>query len=238
MKKMIGVVPKGELWDMQKSNMSDVYSIGNNYCKRVQEIGALPVAVTPVDGRLTKEALALYDGYVVQGGSTFYPYHYQIIHDAVENGKRYLGICLGEQMIQSYFMIRKAVEERGYEGDLLEAILAFRKEHGSRFPTLQKVEGHRSEMTERGKEDEAKHDVNVVPGTILHRLLGRETVRAASYHNMNVPADKTVLTVNAWSAKGDNVVEGVELAPNILGVQFHPEVDDLLPEVFTFLVEE
>lgn len=238
MKKVIGVVPKGELWNMEKSNMSDNYLVGNNYCKRVLEAGALPVAVTPVDGWLPKEALELYDGYIVQGGSTIFPYHYQIMHDAVENGKRYLGICLGEQLIQSYFALRHAVEEQGYEGDLPEAIVAYRDAAGDRFSSLEKVEGHRSQPMTRGGEDEAKHDVNVVPGTILHRLLGRETMRAASFHSYHVPADRTELTVNAWSAKGDGVVEGVERAPNILGVQPHPEVDDLLPEIFTFLTEE
>lgn len=238
MKKVIGIVPKGTLWKTEESNFSDVYEVGNNYCKRVKEAGAIPVAVTPVDGRLSQDALALYDGYVVQGGSTFYPYHYQIIHDAVENGKRYLGICLGEQLIQSYFALRRAVEEQGYEGDLLEAILAFRKAQGGKYSTLEKVAGHRAGFVARGSEDEAKHDVHVVEGTILHRLLGRNTVRAASYHDLHVPPDRTILTVNAWSAKGDNVVEGVEFAPNILGVQFHPEVDDLLPEVFRFVIEE
>ena len=238
MKKVIGIVPKGKLWKMEESNFSDLYEVGNNYCKRVQEAGAIPVAVTPVDGWLSEEAFALYDSYVVQGGSTFYPYHYQIIHDAVENGKRYLGICLGEQLIQSYFTMRKAVEEQGYEGSLIEAILSFRKAQGSKYSTLEKVAGHRAELVARGSEDEAKHDVYVVPGTILHRLVGRENVRAASYHDLHVPADRTILTVNAWSAKGDHVVEGVELAPNILGVQFHPEVDDLLPEAFRFLTEE
>ena len=237
MKKVIGIVPKGKLWKPEESCFSDVYEVGDNYCKRVQEAGAIPVAVTPVDGWLSQEALALYDGYVVQGGSTFFPYHYQIIHDAVENGKRYLGICLGEQLIQSYFTMRKAVEEQGYEGDLLEAILAFRKAQGGKYSTLEKVEGHRAGKVARGCEDDAKHDANVVPGTILHRLLGRETVRAASYHDLHVPPARTCLTVNAWSAKGDHVVEGVELAPNILGVQFHPEVDELLPELFTFVVE-
>lgn len=238
MKKIIGIVPKGKLWNKEESNFSDVYEVGDNYCKRVQEAGAIPVAVTPVDGRLSREALALYDGYVVQGGSTFYPYHYQIIHDAVENGKRYLGICLGEQLIQSYFAMRRAVEEQGYEGDLLEAILAFRKAQRGNYSTLEKVEGHRAGKVARGHEDEAKHDVNVVPGTILHRLVGRETVRAASYHDLHVPPCRTCLTVNAWSARGDEVVEGVELAPNILGVQFHPEVDEMLPELFAFVVEE
>lgn len=238
MRKVIGIVPKGKLWKMEESNFSDVYEVGDNYCKRVREAGAIPVAVTPVDGRLSDEALALYDGYVVQGGSTFYPYHYQILHDAVENGKRYLGICLGEQLIQSYFTMRRAVEEQGYEGSLIEAILAFRKAQGGKYSTLEKVEGHRAGRVARGSEDEAKHDVHVVPGTILHQLVGRETVRAASYHDLHVPAHRTCLTVNAWSAKGDDVVEGVELAPNILGVQFHPEVDGLLPELFAFVVEE
>ncbi len=238
MKKIIGVVPKGELWDMEKSTMTDVYNVGNNYCKRVLEAGAIPVAVTPVDGWLPKEALNLYDGYIVQGGARFFPYHYQIIHDAVENGKRYLGICLGEQLIQSYFALRRAVEDRGYEGDLLEAIFAYKEEVGKTFSSLEKVEGHRAGPMTRGGEDAAKHDVNVVPGTILHRLLGRDTMRAASYHNLHVPPERTELTVNAWSALGDGVVEGVERAPNILGIQPHPEVDGLLPEVFTFLTEE
>ena len=238
MKKIIGIVPKGELWDMEKSTMSDVYQVGNNYCKRVLEAGAIPVAVTPVDGWLPKEALKLYDGSIVQGGARFFPYHYQIMHDAVEKGKRYLGICLGEQLIQSYFTLRRGVEARGYEGDLLEAIFAYKNELGKQFTSLQRVQGHRSAPMTRGWEDAAKHDISVVPGTILHRLLGRDTMRAASYHDLHVPADRTMLTINAWSAKGDGVVEGVELAPNILGVQPHPEVDDLLPEIFAFLSAE
>ena len=237
MKKRIGVVPQGDLWVMEKSTMSDFYKVGNNYCKRVLEAGAIPVAVTPVDGWLPEEALSLYDGYIVQGGADFFPYHYQIMHDAVENGKRYLGICLGEQLIHSYFAMRRAVEEQGYEGDLPHAIVAYRKAQGSNHSTLAKVEGHRAGPMTRGGEDTAKHDVNVVPGTILHRLLGRDTLRAASYHYLHIPPERTELTVNAWSALGDGVVEGVERAPNILGIQSHPEVDGLLPEIFTFLTE-
>ena len=54
MKKVIGIVPKGKLWKMEESNFSDVYEVGNNYCKRVLEASAIPVAVTPVDGRLSQ----------------------------------------------------------------------------------------------------------------------------------------------------------------------------------------
>lgn len=233
MKRRIGVVPKSQLFDMTQSNMSDTYILGNNYCKRVLEAGAIPLCVTPVDNWVPEETLAMFDGYIVQGGDDYYPYHFQIVHDAVINRKPYLGICLGEQLIYAYFTLRQMVQERGYQGDLVKAICSLLEERGPSFSVLEPVSGHRSERAARGNEDAAKHDVSVVPGTILHRLVGRSTVRAASFHNLNVPPSQKLLTVNAWSA--DGVVEGVEYADHMLGVQFHPEVDDLLPEIFSFL---
>ena len=68
--------------------------------------------------RLPEEALELCDGFLVQGGSEFYLYHFQIIHHAVTRGKKYLGICLGQQLIYVYFELRRRVLEIGYEGAL------------------------------------------------------------------------------------------------------------------------
>ena len=65
--------------------------------------------------------------------------------------------------------------------------------------------------------------------------MGRTYLRAASFHRLQVPPSQEFLTVNAWSA--DGVVEGVEYADHMLGVQFHPEVDGLLPEIFNFLTQ-
>lgn len=233
MKNRIGVVPKSLLFDMTKSNMNDVYHLGNNYCKRVLEAGAIPLCVTPVDNWIPEETLAMYDGYIVQGGYDYYPYHFQIVHDAVIHHKPYLGICLGEQLIYAYFALRKMVVEQGYEGDLVKAICALLESRGPAFSVLEPVQGHLSASMPRGGEDAAKHDVSVVPGTVLHRLVGRTTIRAASFHRLQVPPSQEFLTINAWSA--DGVVEGVEYADHMLGVQFHPEVDDLLPEIFSFL---
>jgi gamma-glutamyl-gamma-aminobutyrate hydrolase PuuD len=62
-------------------------------------------------------------------------------------------------------------------------------------------------------------------------------MRLCTFHEKSVPSNQTLLSINAWPALGDRVVEGVEYGDNILGVQGHPEVDDLLPELFQFLAE-
>ena len=233
MANIIGIVPKGELYT-EDTNMKDRYYLLNNYIKRVTEAGGAAVGVAPVDGWVPRQTLELFDGFVVQGGSQYFPYHFQIVHHAVETGKPYLGICLGMQIIRSYFEIRRRVEAAGYEGDLLQAI--WNLQCNKDFDTLGSVEGHFNPLAPRGREDEAKHKVNIVPGTLLHRLMGRKQIVGASYHHSCVPADESFLTVNAWAE--DGTVEGVEYGKNILGVQFHPEVDEKLPELFAFLMEE
>ena len=238
MGKIIGVVPAAILGDQTKSNMNDYYKMGNNYAKRVLEAGCVPIGMVPVDYWLTEEALDLCDGFIVQGGDEFYAYHFQVIHHAIAHGKKYLGICLGEQLIYVYLELKRRVEERGYEGDLIKAICDYIGEQGSNFTVQEKVEGHRSGAMPRGQEDVAKHDVNIVPGTLLHRVLGRDTMRVASFHYLDTPPTQKLVTINAWSAKGDGVVEGTEYGENILGVQGHPEVDDLLPEIFAFLAKD
>lgn len=236
---IIGIVPSSSLGDMTKSTMSDHYKVENNCTKRVKEAGGIPIGMAPVDNWLSEEALELCDGFVVQGGAEFYPYHYQVIHHAVTHGKRYLGLCLGEQLIYVYFALRKMVEERGYEGDdVVKAICELLDEKGPGFSVQQRVTGHRSGPMKRGEEDAAKHDVNIVPGTLLHHVLGRDTMRLASFHDLNTPPEQSLVTINSWSAKGDGVVEGTEYGNKILGVQGHPEVDDLLPELFRFVTAE
>lgn len=238
MGKVIGVVPAAFLGDQALSNKDDYYKVCNNYAKRVLEAGCVPIGMAPVDYWLTEEALDLCDGFIVQGGNEFYAYHFQVIHHAITHGKRYLGICLGQQLIYVYLELKRRVEERGYEGDLIKAICAYLEEQGPNFSVQEKIPGHRSESMPRGNEDVAKHDVNIVPGTLLHRVLGRDTMRIASFHDLDTPPTQKLVTINAWSAKGDGVVEGTEYGENILGVQGHPEVDELLPELFRFLTEE
>ena len=238
MGKVIGIVPLGDLFNLEKSTMYDIYRIENNCSKRVAEAGGTPVSLAPVDGWVSEKALDLCDGFLVQGGAIMFPYHFQVVHHAVTYGKRLLGICLGEQLIYCYFLLRKAVEEKGGADDLVKAIYAMYKDKNRGFTLLDTVEGHWSKAMTRGQEDDVKHDIDVVPGTNLCRVLNRDVFRGASYHHMRIPAQQDIVTVNAWAADNSETVEGIEYGDNILGVQCHPEVDALLPEVFRFLVEK
>ena len=238
MKKKIGVVPKAKFGDSSASNMVDYYYLGNNYVKRVTDAGCIPIGIAASDGWVAEELLDLRDGFLVQGGQEFSPYHFQIIHHAVTKEKRYLGICMGQQLIYAYFELRRRVEARGYTGDLVKAICEYLDEQGPDFSVLEAVPNHYSELLPRGSEDATKHDVNIVPGTLLHRVLGEDTMRIASFHYLQTPPAQKLLPIKAWSAKGDGFVEGSEYGDHILGVQGHPEVDDLLPELFQFLAED
>ena len=238
MKKIIGVAPAAFIGGGNESCMQDYYKLGNNYTKRLTEAGCLPIGLAPADNRLSEEALEMCDGFLVQGGAEFYPYHFQIIHYAITHKKRYLGICIGQQLIYVYLKLRRIVEERGYEGDLIDAICKYISEQPSDFTVQKHVTGHRNEHPKRGEEDVAKHDVNIVPGTLLHRVVGKDTIRLCSFHRLATPSDQELVTVNAWSALGDGVVEGTEYSDHILGVQGHPEADELLPEIFKFLTRD
>lgn len=80
--------------------------------------------------------------------------------------------------------------------------------------------------------------MDIVRGTLLHKVLGRDKMRLCSFHDLNTPPTQTLVTINAWSSLGDGVVEGTEYGDNVLGVQGHPEADNLLPELFNFLIKD
>lgn len=237
MKKIIGIVPGVQEGDMTQNCMSRHYKIGNTYSSRLAAIDCIPIGLAPSDYYLSEAQLDLCDGFLFMGGDAYYPYHFQVIHHAITRNKRYLGICLGEQVIYSYFETLRLAKEYGYTGDELQMVLDFRRDHPKERKVVPTVPGHCYDRVPLEQSDKAKHDIHIVPGTILHRLLGRDTARIASFHNLAVPADQPYCTVNAWSALGDGVVEGLEYGENILSIQGHPEIDDLMPEIFTFLTD-
>jgi putative glutamine amidotransferase len=71
--------------------------------------------------------------------------------------------------------------------------------------------------------DQPGHDIAVVPGTLLHRIVGAATMRVNSAHHQAVRDAGPQAMVNARAP--DGVVEGIEAPARrfCLGVQWHPE---------------
>ncbi|MCR9215052.1 MAG: gamma-glutamyl-gamma-aminobutyrate hydrolase family protein [Proteobacteria bacterium] len=70
---------------------------------------------------------------------------------------------------------------------------------------------------------EAGHIVNIVPDTLLHRIVGTETLDVNSAHHQAAKDVSDNITVNALAP--DGVIEGIEDSKYrfCLGVQWHPE---------------
>jgi putative glutamine amidotransferase len=70
---------------------------------------------------------------------------------------------------------------------------------------------------------EPGHSVAVTPGTLLHRITGRDTLEVNSAHHQAAKDEPAGLVVNAVAP--DGVIEGIESPAHsfCLGVQWHPE---------------
>lgn len=231
MSAVIGIVPTARLFDTEDP-YQDRYSFVNNYVKRVRENGGVPLGVLSADGYTAEETLALCRGFLLCGGNKLWPYHLQVVEHAVRHNKPMLGICLGMQAICAYFRVREEAEKRGWGGDSLALFEAMKRE---RFMFNLPVDGHWDVAITRSNTAQTKHPVDILPGTRLHGMLGAR-VMGATLHRYRVNGLAAGLSAVAYSA--DGTIEGIEGGPNILGVQFHPEVEREMDALFLDLVKK
>ena len=87
----------------------------------------------------------------------------------------------------------------------------------------------------RGREAETKQPVHLVPGSLIHRLTGKDTIMAGSFHNFVISPPPAPLTVTGTAS--DGTIDVIEYGEKILGVQFHPEIDRELLPIFDILFQ-
>ena len=228
MKRIVGIVPTARLFETD-DYYQDNYVFVNNYGLRVWQNGGVPMGVLAGDGLAFEEALDRCDALLICGGGKIFPYHFQAVHHAVVQGKPLLGICLGMQVIHSYFVVADEAKRRG-ETDLMALYDKMKRE---KYMFTHPVAHHWDVHMVRGHIDETKHDVRVVPHTLLERLAGPGTIRGATMHRYAVGQPSDQLTVSGYA--GDGVIEALEYGDRVLGVQFHPEVDRTFDALFEFL---
>ncbi len=194
------------------------YALRANYTDAIASSGGLPVAL-PHDPSLAAAMLDRLDGLVVTGGAfDVSPALYgaidvhptvtlkdrrtaaelALVQGALARDMPVLGICGGEQLL--------AVALGGTLIQHIPDSVADALEHEQPNPR-----------------DEPGHAVAVMPGTLLHRIVGSATMQVNSAHHQAVATPGPDATVNAVAP--DGVVEGVEDGRYrfCLGLQWHPE---------------
>jgi putative glutamine amidotransferase len=187
------------------------------YADAVRAAGGLPVGLPCGDPPLAGEYLTLCDALLVAGGDFDIPperygetrrrgcgparpertdFEADLAEAALATGLPVLGICGGMQLLN---VVRGGSLHQHLPDDLGVS-------HEQPAP-----------------KDAPSHDVTVVPGTLLARLCGLESLAVNSTHHqaVNRPGSGVVVT----GRSPDGVVEAIEIEghPFALGVQWHPE---------------
>jgi putative glutamine amidotransferase len=194
------------------------YALRQNYCDAVARAGGLPVPL-PHEPELAAEYLSRLDGLLITGGafdvdpSLFgasirhatvktkdrrTAFEYAITRGAIEADKPVLGICGGQQLMNVVL-----------GGTLIQHIP---DEIANPLPHEQP-----------NPRTEAGHNVKIVAGTLLHRVVRELELPVNSAHHQAVKDVGQGIVVNAVAP--DGVIEGIEDPRRrfVIGVEWHPE---------------
>jgi len=194
------------------------YALRQNYCGAVADVGGLPLPL-PHEPELADAYLDGIDGLLVTGGAFDVDpalfgdatkhatvktkdrrtaFEHAMVKGALARDMPILGICGGEQLLNV-----------ALGGTLHQHV-------PDAFPNGLAHE-QPNPRTEPG------HAVDVVPGTLLHRVVGATRMNVNSAHHQAVKDVGPGVVVNAKAP--DGVIEGIEHPGKrfCLGVEWHPE---------------
>jgi len=194
------------------------YALRENYADAVTAAGGLPLPL-PHEPDRAEDYLNLIDGLVITGGafdvdpSLFgagdrHPtvitkdrrtaFELAVTRGALERDMPVLGICGGQQLLHVVL-----------GGQLIQHI-------PDEVPEALAHE-------QPNPRDEPGHGVAVKPDTLLHRIVGRDSLEVNSAHHQAAKGEPDGVVINAVAP--DGVIEGIEATGKsfCLGVQWHPE---------------
>ena len=197
--------------------LSPWYALRENYCHAVREAGGVPLLLPHY-----KEDIAEYqhliDGVILTGGHfDIHPELYgdSALHETVtlKSGRTDFEWAITEYTLQHHVPILGICG--GHQ--LINVVLG-----GTLIQHIPDTVAGALPHEARDRNVPA-HDVAVTPGTLLHRIIGAETLGVNTTHHQAVDTPGRGVTVNAMAP--DGVIEGIEYGdhPFCLGVQWHPE---------------
>jgi putative glutamine amidotransferase len=216
------------VWDRQ------AFLLAASYVEAVEAAGGLAVLLPPAASAAehVDRLVEPLDGLLLSGGTDIDPDAYgqqrhpcvthtcpprdefeiALVHAALERDVPTLGICRGMQLINV-------------------------AQGGTLIQHLPDDFGHTDHRRSLGSFDNADHDVRIEPGSLAAQVIGEETHSTKSHHHQGVDRIGDGLVASGWSTL-DELVEVIEMPDHwVLGVQWHPEVDEASPVVSELVAE-
>ena len=194
------------------------YALRANYAEAIAASGGLPVAL-PHDPGLAPNYLDRIDALVVTGGA------FDVDPALYGDTERHMTVTLKETRTASELALVRGALARdmpvlGICGGEQLLIVAL---GGSLLQHIPDSVPDAMEHEQRNPRDQPGHTVDIVPGTLLHRIVRASTMQVNSAHHQAVRDAGRWATVNATAP--DGVIEGIEDRRYgfCLGVQWHPE---------------
>jgi len=194
------------------------YAMRQNYAAAIVAAGGLPMAL-PHDPALAPDYLDRIDALVVTGGA------FDVDPALYGAADRHATVTLKQG--------RTAAEQALTEGALARDLPVLGICGGEQLlavvlggTLIQHIPDAIPDALQHAQENprhEAGHGVTVMPGTLLHRIVGAAKMRVNSSHHQAVREPGPYAVVNAVA--DDSVIEGIEDLRYrfCLGVQWHPE---------------
>jgi putative glutamine amidotransferase len=194
------------------------YSLRENYARAIAAAGGLPIAL-PHDAALAEDYLDRIDALVVTGGA------FDVDPALYGDGAMHVTVTLKENRTAAEMALVRGALARDLPvlgicgGQQLLAVAL----GGTLIQHIPDSVAAALEHEQPNPRHEPGHAITVLPGTLLHRIVGSGEMRVNSAHHQAVRDPGPFATVNAHAP--DGVVEGVEDARFrfALGVQWHPE---------------
>jgi putative glutamine amidotransferase len=229
----IGVTLDSEKPAAQGYSVYPWYALRENYMDSIADAGGLPVALTH-HASLAGDMLDRIDALVVTGGA------FDVDPDLYGGGSRHETVVLKAGRTAAELALLRGALSRdmpvlGICGG--QQLLAVAR-GGTLIQHVPDEIEHALPHEQPNPRHEAGHAVTILPGTLLHRIVGSETMQVNSSHHQAV-RDPGSARVNARAP--DGVIEGIEDPAYrfCLGLQWHPEflIDQGDARVFRALVE-
>lgn len=208
----IGITAHLDLVSSDEGGGSLHYVVSAPYVKAVRKAGALPVLLPIVEPGDAEAMLATVDALIVTGGGDVDPIHYGAEPEPL------LGPTDLVRDAADLAITRAAVEANTPTLATCRGIQVLNVAMGGTL--TQHVDEHM--RTDLYNED--VHDVEIDPTSRLATILGTEALGVNSMHHQVI--DRLGPGVRAVAHNRDGHIEAIELeiAPAVLGVQWHPEL--------------